>query len=74
MALGCLCAFCSPVTFVNQLINRIRTALLPCLSVIGQGRSGAARQREPRSALPGSQAAESPCGGRGRCLGISWGK
>lgn len=47
VALGCLCSFCSPVTFVNQLINCIRTALLPRLSVIGQGRSGAGRQREP---------------------------
>lgn len=57
--------FCSPVTFVNQLINRIRTALLPRLSVIGQGRCGAARQRE---------AAESPHGGRRRCPGGSWGR
>lgn len=72
VALGCLCAFCLLVTFVNQVINRIRTALLPCLSVIGQGRSGAARQREPQSALPGGQAAESPRGGRGRCPVGCW--
>lgn len=41
VALGCLCAFCSAATFMNQLINHIRTALPPCLSLIGRGRFGA---------------------------------
>lgn len=74
MALGCLCAFCLPVTFVNQLINRIRTALLPRLSVIGQGRSGAVRQREPQLASLGGRAAESSCGAQGRRPGSSRGR
>lgn len=47
MALGCLCAFCSAATFMNQLINHIRMALPPCLSLTGRGRFGAAPVGSP---------------------------
>lgn len=47
VALGCLCAFCSAATFMNQLINHIRMALPPRLSFIGRGRSGARASGSP---------------------------